>query len=87
MSKIHRLIWTRQFDQLIKPQIEDCEVLGLLKNLVIIIFIASFALSGCSGPDAQTAGSKALAEAICTFDKNLKKETQDFTKCVSEFFN
>ena len=51
------------------------------------MFIASFALSGCSGPDAQTAGSKALAEAICTFDKNLKKETQGFRKCVKEYPN
>tara|TARA_B100000683_G_C12341334_1_gene494814 strand:- start:361 stop:537 length:177 start_codon:yes stop_codon:yes gene_type:complete len=58
-----------------------------LKNLVIIIFISSLALSGCSAPDAQTAGSKALAEAICAFDKNLKKETQVFRKCVSEFAN
>ena len=71
----------------IKPENEDCEVLGSLKSLVSIIFVAFFALSGCSGPDAQTAGSKALAEAICTFDKNFKKETQDFRKCVTEFSN
>ena len=70
---------------MIKPDIEDYEVLGFLKSLVIIIFVAFFALSGCSSPDVQTAGSKALAEAICTFDKNFKKETQVFRKCVSEF--
>lgn len=46
-----------------------------------------FALSGCSSPDAQTAGSKALAEAICTFDKNFKKGTQGFRKCVTEYSN
>tara|TARA_B100001939_G_scaffold282214_1_gene251207 strand:- start:365 stop:583 length:219 start_codon:yes stop_codon:yes gene_type:complete len=72
---------------LIKPDIEDYEVLGFLKSLVIIIFVAFFALSGCSNPDPQTAGSRALAEAICTFDKNYKKETQGFKKCVTEFSN
>ena len=72
---------------MIKPEIEDYEVLGLLKSLASIIVIVFFVLSGCSTPDAQTAGSKALAEAICTFDKNFKKQTQEFRKCVKEFSN
>tara|TARA_Y100001958_G_C20638066_1_gene171940 strand:- start:245 stop:400 length:156 start_codon:yes stop_codon:yes gene_type:complete len=51
------------------------------------MIVVSLVLSGCSGPDAQTAGSQALAEAICTFDKNFKKESQGFRKCITEFSN
>ena len=72
---------------MIKPDIEDYEVLGLLRSLASIIITVFFAVSGCSNPDPQTAGSKALAEAICTFDKNYKKETEEFRKCVTEFSN
>tara|TARA_A200000113_G_scaffold183851_1_gene170279 strand:- start:764 stop:982 length:219 start_codon:yes stop_codon:yes gene_type:complete len=72
---------------LIKPDIENYEVLGFLKSLVIIIFIAFFTLSGCSNPDPQTAGSRALAEAICTFNKNFEKGTQGFRKCFTEYSN
>jgi len=53
-----------------------------LKTLLSTYLIILVTLSGCSKPDPQTSGRKALAEAICTYEKKLKKGTEDFVRCV-----
>ena len=39
---------------------------------------------GCSIIPKQKAGSEALAEAICVYDKKLEKKSVDFTKCLTD---
>ena len=42
-------------------------------------------MSGCSYLPKQKAGSEALAEAICIYDKKIeKKESVNFSKCLTE---
>ena len=39
---------------------------------------------GCSFVPIQKAGSEALAEAICLYDKKIGQETAKFNKCLAE---
>ena len=41
-------------------------------------------MSGCSYTPKQKAGSEALAEAICVYDKKIEKKSVDFSKCLTE---
>ena len=41
-------------------------------------------MTGCSFMPKQKAGSEALAEAICVYDKKLEKESVDFKKCLTD---
>ena len=39
---------------------------------------------GCSFVPIQKAGSEALAEAICVYDKKIDQGSTEFTKCLAE---
>ena len=39
---------------------------------------------GCSFVPIQKAGSEALAEAICVYDKKIDQDSTEFTKCLAE---
>jgi len=39
-------------------------------------------LVGCSVLPKQKAGSEALAEAICLYDKNIEYKSDEFTECL-----
>ena len=39
---------------------------------------------GCSFVPIQKAGSEALAEAICVYDKKIDQASTKFTKCLAE---
>ena len=65
-----------------KTSNQSLKVWKLLKTLLSTYLIILVTLSGCSKPDPQTSGRKALAEAICTYEKKLKKGTEDFVRCV-----
>ena len=39
---------------------------------------------GCSFVPIQKAGSEALAEAICLYDKKIDQDSTEFTKCLAE---
>jgi hypothetical protein len=41
-------------------------------------------VAGCSLVPMQEAGSEALAEAICVFDKKIDQNSTEFTKCLAE---
>ena len=39
---------------------------------------------GCSFVPIQQAGSEALAEAICLYDKEIDQESVNFNKCLAD---
>ena len=39
---------------------------------------------GCSFVPMQKAGSEALAEAICVYDKKIDQDSTEFTECLAE---
>jgi hypothetical protein len=39
---------------------------------------------GCSLIPIEKAGSKALAEAICIYDKKIDQKSVNFNKCLTE---
>jgi|TARA_B100000131_G_C17856779_1_gene508302 hypothetical protein len=39
---------------------------------------------GCSFVPLQKAGSEALAEAICLYDKKIDRESAKFNKCLAD---
>ena len=39
---------------------------------------------GCSFVPMQQAGSEALAEAICVYDKKIDQASAQFKKCLAE---
>ena len=39
---------------------------------------------GCSFVPIQQAGSEALAEAICLYDKKIDQESVKFNKCLAD---
>jgi len=55
-----------------------------LKVFYFFIAIVSILMSGCSYLPKQKAGSEALAEAICVYDKKIEKKSVDFNKCLTE---
>ena len=40
-------------------------------------------MSGCALMPMQKAGSEALAEAICLYDKKIDKKTAEYNKCLT----
>jgi hypothetical protein len=38
----------------------------------------------CSFTPVEKAGSKALAEAICAYDKKINQKSVNFNKCLTE---
>jgi hypothetical protein len=53
--------------------------LKLFNFLIILIFTTSF---GCSFVPKQKAGSDALAEAICLYDKKIEYGSDNFSECL-----
>ncbi len=51
-------------------------------NFFIILF--GLLAAGCSLVPMQKAGSLALAEAICVYDKKIDKASAKFTECLAE---
>jgi len=41
-------------------------------------------VAGCSPVSMQEAGSEALAEAICVYNKKIDQNSIEFTKCLAE---
>jgi hypothetical protein len=41
-------------------------------------------MTGCSLMPKQKAGSEALAEAICVYDKKIDQKSVEFSKCLTE---
>ena len=39
---------------------------------------------GCSFVPKQKAGSDALAEAVCRYDKKIDYKSDDFSRCLEE---
>ena len=39
---------------------------------------------GCSFVPIQKAGSEALAEAICVYDKKIDQQSTEFSECLAE---
>ena len=42
-----------------------------------------FLMTGCSLMPKQKAGSEALAEAICVYDKKIDQKSGEFIKCLA----
>ena len=43
----------------------------------------SVIMSGCSYLPKQKAGSEALAEAICVYEKKIDQKSVDFNQCIA----
>ena len=41
-------------------------------------------MTGCSLVPKQKAGSDALAEAICIYDKKIDQKSSEFSKCITD---
>jgi len=41
-------------------------------------------MTGCSLMPKQKAGSEALAEAICVYDKKIDQKSAEFIKCITD---
>ena len=55
-----------------------------MKRFYFLLFLFGVLVAGCSLVPMQEAGSEALAEAICLFDKKIDQESAKFTKCLAE---
>jgi len=55
-----------------------------LKPFYFLLILFGVLMSGCSLMPMQKAGSEALAEAICVYDKKIEKKSVDFSKCLTE---
>jgi len=54
-----------------------------LKSFYFLFAIVSVLMSGCSLMPMQKAGSEALAEAICLYDKKIDKKSAEYSKCLT----
>ena len=53
-----------------------------LKHIYFLISLLSLFLVGCSVAPKQKAGSDALAEAICLFEKKIEYGSDNFNECL-----
>jgi hypothetical protein len=53
-----------------------------LKLFYFLTILLSSFLVGCSFAPKQKAGSDALAEAICLYDKKIEYGSDNFTECL-----
>ena len=49
-----------------------------------LFILFSILVSGCSLVPMQEAGSEALAEAICVYDKKINQKSTEFSECLAE---
>ncbi len=55
-----------------------------MKPFYFLIILFAVFMVGCSFVPIQKAGSEALAEAICVYDKKIDQASAKFTKCLAE---
>ena len=55
-----------------------------MKPIYLLIILFGLLAGGCSLAPMQKAGSEALAEAICVYDKQIEKGSTEFSKCLAE---
>jgi len=55
-----------------------------LKPFYLLSILFGIFITGCSLAPMQKAGSEALAEAICVYDKKIDKVSNEFSKCLTE---
>ena len=54
-----------------------------MKSFYFLIILFGFLMTGCSLMPKQKAGSEALAEAICVYDKKIDQKSAEFIKCLA----
>jgi hypothetical protein len=54
-----------------------------LKPFYFLLILFGVLMSGCALMPMQKAGSEALAEAICLYDKKIDKKTAEYNKCLT----
>ena len=54
-----------------------------LKPFYFLLILFGVLMSGCSLMPMQKAGSEALAEAICLYDKKIDKKTAEYNKFLT----
>ena len=55
-----------------------------MKPFYFFIILFGLLAAGCSIVPMQKAGSLALAEAICVYDKKIGQESTEFNKCLAD---
>ena len=55
-----------------------------MKPFYFLFMLFTFLIIGCSFVPMQKAGSEALAEAICLYDKKIDQESAKFNKCLAD---
>jgi len=55
-----------------------------LKSFYFLFFLFGVLVAGCSLVPMQEAGSEALAEAICVYDKKIDQNSKEFSKCLAK---
>ena len=55
-----------------------------MKPFYFLLFLFGVLLAGCSLVPMQEAGSEALAEAICVYDKKIDQNSKEFSKCLAK---
>ena len=55
-----------------------------MKRFYFLLFLFGVLVAGCSLVPMQEAGSEALAEAICVYNKKIDQDSTEFTKCLAE---
>ena len=55
-----------------------------MNTFYFLFILFSILVSGCSLVPMQKAGSEALAEAICVYDKKIDQQSTEFSECLAE---
>ena len=55
-----------------------------LKPFYFLLILFGVLMSGCALMPMQKAGSEALAEAICVYDKKIDQQSSEFIKCITD---
>tara|TARA_B100001769_G_scaffold238742_1_gene204782 strand:- start:248 stop:424 length:177 start_codon:yes stop_codon:yes gene_type:complete len=55
-----------------------------LKAFYFLFILFAVFMAGCSFVPMQKAGSEALAEAICMYDKKIDQESAKFNICLAD---
>ena len=55
-----------------------------MKPFYFLSILVPFLMVGCSFVPMQKAGSEALAEAICMYDKKIDQESAKFNICLAD---
>ena len=55
-----------------------------MKPFYFLSILFAVFMVGCSFVPIQKAGSEALAEAICVYDKKIDQKSAEFIKCITD---